>query len=185
MIRYYETIGLIVPAERAVSGYRVYSAAEVSTLRFIRRARDLNFSVEQIKDLLGLWVDRNRASADVKRLALRHVEELETRMRQLQEMATTLRDLADHCHGDDRPDCPIIRDLAAASDPAIPFDQGPQGLRRDHRPQDPLTFQRWEAPSSRHRTDGARHVEAESRRDELRPLRLHGPEGCEVRRSGC
>lgn len=117
MIRYYETIGLIVPAERAVSGYRVYSAAEVSTLRFIRRARDLNFSVEQIKDLLGLWVDRNRASADVKRLALKHVEELETRMRQLQEMATTLRDLADHCHGDDRPDCPIIRDLASAADP--------------------------------------------------------------------
>jgi MerR family copper efflux transcriptional regulator len=127
MIRYYETIGLIAPAERAVSGYRVYTADEVSTLRFIRRARDLNFSVEQIKDLLGLWVDRNRASADVKRLALRHVEELETRMRQLQEMATTLRDLADHCHGDDRPDCPIIRDLAATSDP-VPSTKSHKGF---------------------------------------------------------
>jgi Cu(I)-responsive transcriptional regulator len=113
MIRHYEGIGLIQAADRAMSGYRVYGTREVETLRFIRRARDLNFSTEQIKELLSLWQDRSRASADVKRFALEHVAILEVRMRDLQEMVGTLKHLASHCHGDDRPDCPIISDLSS------------------------------------------------------------------------
>ncbi len=122
MIRHYEGAGLIRPAERAESGYRVYSASDVSTLRFIRRARDLNFSMERIGQLLALWRDRGRASADVKRIALEQAEMLETRMRELEEMAGTLRHLARNCHGDDRPDCPIIGNLAdgAASEAPPP-----------------------------------------------------------------
>jgi MerR family copper efflux transcriptional regulator len=114
MIRHYESIGLIKSADRTGSGYRVYSGNDLETLRFIRRGRDLGFSIEQIRHLLALWRDRSRASSDVKRIALEHVEELEAKMRQLQEMANTLRHLATHCHGDSRPDCPIIQDLAHA-----------------------------------------------------------------------
>ncbi|GGB03320.1 Cu(I)-responsive transcriptional regulator [Brucella endophytica] len=117
MIRHYEAIGLIRPAERTASGYRVYSANEIETLRFIRRSRDLGFSIEHIRTLLALWQDRERASADVKRIALQHVAELEAKQRELREMADTLRHLADHCHGDARPDCPIIQDLAHAEAP--------------------------------------------------------------------
>ncbi|HEV7253640.1 MAG TPA: Cu(I)-responsive transcriptional regulator [Mesorhizobium sp.] len=117
MIRHYESIGLIAPAGRTGSGYRVYGPNDVAILRFIRRARDLNFSVEQIKELLGLWQDRARASADVKQLALEHVAALEARMRELQEMAGTLRHLAKTCHGDGRPECPIIEELAQAAAP--------------------------------------------------------------------
>ena len=112
MIRHYETIGLIEAADRTASGYRVYTNRDVETLRFIRRSRDLGFQVEQIRELLALWRDRNRASADVKKVALGHVEELEAKMHQLQEMADTLRHLAKNCHGDDRPDCPILHKLA-------------------------------------------------------------------------
>ncbi|AAN29170.1 Cu(I)-responsive transcriptional regulator [Brucella abortus 01-4165] len=112
MIRHYETIGLIEAADRTSSGYRIYTQKDVETLRFIRRSRDLGFQVEQIKELLALWRDRNRASADVKKVALGHIEELEAKMRQLQEMADTLRYLARNCHGDNRPDCPIIHQLA-------------------------------------------------------------------------
>jgi len=112
MIRYYESIGLIPEATRTGSGYRVYSENDVHTLRFIRRARDLGFSVEQMTDLLNLWRDRTRASGDVKRIALEHIAELEKKMRELGEMAVTLRHLADCCHGDNRPDCPILEDLA-------------------------------------------------------------------------
>lgn len=112
MIRHYETIGLIEAADRTDSGYRVYTQKDVETLRFIRRSRDLGFQVDQIKELLALWRDRNRASADVKKVALVHVEELEAKMLQLQEMADTLRHLAKNCHGDNRPDCPIIHQLA-------------------------------------------------------------------------
>ncbi len=112
MIRHYELIGLIKPADRTDSGYRVYSGNDLETLRFIRRGRDLGFSIEQIRQLLALWRDRSRASSDVKRIALEHVAELEAKMRQLREMANTLRHLATHCHGDGRPDCPIIQDLA-------------------------------------------------------------------------
>ncbi|MCO4318162.1 Cu(I)-responsive transcriptional regulator [Phyllobacterium sp. 21LDTY02-6] len=112
MIRHYESIGLIEPADRTQSGYRVYGGDDLDTLRFIRRGRDLGFSIDHIRQLLMLWRDRSRASSDVKTIALRHVRELEEKMLQLQEMADTLRHLAAHCHGDNRPDCPIIQNLS-------------------------------------------------------------------------
>ncbi len=112
MIRYYEQIGLIAPAARTMAGYRVYSGSDIHTLRFIRRARDLGFTVEQMSDLVALWRDRNRSSADVKRIALAHVEALEAKMRELAEMSKALKHLASNCHGDARPDCPIIEELA-------------------------------------------------------------------------
>ncbi|HZH11950.1 MAG TPA: Cu(I)-responsive transcriptional regulator [Microvirga sp.] len=111
MIRYYESIGVIPKTVRTEAGYRVYSENDVNTLGFIRRARDLGFSVEQISELVTLWRDRQRASTDVKRIALEHVEILERKARELQEMAATLKHLADHCHGDSRPECPIIEGL--------------------------------------------------------------------------
>jgi Cu(I)-responsive transcriptional regulator len=113
MIRYYEAIGLIGSAERTAAGYRTYGASDVHTLRFIRRARDLGFSVEQMGDLLALWRDRSRASADVKAIALTHIEELDRKAQALKEMSRTLKHLADHCHGDTRPDCPILEEFAA------------------------------------------------------------------------
>jgi Cu(I)-responsive transcriptional regulator len=112
MIRHYESIGLIGEATRTASGYRVYTDHDVHTLSFIRRARDLGFSVPRIRDLLALWRDQNRASADVKRIALDHVEELRAKMREIEAITDTLLHLAKHCHGDDRPDCPIIQGLA-------------------------------------------------------------------------
>jgi MerR family transcriptional regulator, copper efflux regulator len=112
MIRHYEAIGLIGKATRTMSGYRVYSDHDVHTLSFIRRARDLGFSVPQIRDLLALWRDQGRASADVKRIALEHVEALRAKMREIEAITGTLMHLAETCHGDDRPDCPIIRGLA-------------------------------------------------------------------------
>lgn len=112
MIRYYESIGLIPAASRSDGGYREYSDNDVHTLRFIRRARDLGFTVEQMVELLALWRDRKRASADVKRIALKHVEELERKARELREMSGTLKHLAEHCKGNERPDCPIIAELA-------------------------------------------------------------------------
>ncbi|MDF8362694.1 Cu(I)-responsive transcriptional regulator [Achromobacter anxifer] len=111
MIRYYESIGLISPAGRTDSGYRVYSDHDLHTLRFVRRARDLGFSVEQMNELLALWKDRSRASADVKRIALEHVQELERKAEALRDMAATLKHLAANCQGDDRPDCPILEGL--------------------------------------------------------------------------
>lgn len=114
MIRYYESIGLIKAPLRTESGYRVYSDSEVHALRFISQARDLGFSIDQMGDLLALWRDRTRASGDVKAIALGHVEALEAKVRALQAMSSTLRHLADNCHGDDRPDCPIIEGFAAA-----------------------------------------------------------------------
>jgi Cu(I)-responsive transcriptional regulator len=120
MIRYYESIGLIANVARSTSGYRVYSDDDVHTLRFIRRSRDLGFSVEQMGDLLALWSDRSRASADVKLIALDHVAELERKMRELRDMANTLRHLAENCHGDGRPHCPIIEDLSRGHEPAPP-----------------------------------------------------------------
>lgn len=113
MIRYYEAIGLIAAPDRSAAGYRRYGEAEVHTLRFIRRARDLGFSVDEMRALLALWRDRARASSDVKALALSHVAELERRIAELRGMADTLAHLASHCHGDERPDCPILTDLAA------------------------------------------------------------------------
>lgn len=112
MLRYYEEIGLIRPALREFSGYRVYSDKNIAVLRFVRRARDLGFQVKQIAALLDLWQDGSRASADVKSLALDHVRELEQRRRELDEMIATLEYLAHHCHGDARPDCPILTGLS-------------------------------------------------------------------------
>jgi Cu(I)-responsive transcriptional regulator len=111
MIRYYEETALIPPVARSEAGYRVYSDQDVHMLRFIRRARDLGFSVEGIRELLGLWRDRNRHSADVKRLAMAHVSELRQKIRELEDMASTLDALAACCHGNDRPDCPILSEL--------------------------------------------------------------------------
>lgn len=116
MIRYYEQIGLLDAPERTQAGYRVYGDRHVHTLRFVKRARDLGFSVEQMQSLLALWQDRRRASADVKALALAHVSELEAKATALREMADTLRHLAQHCHGDHRPDCPIIDALDSSAD---------------------------------------------------------------------
>ncbi|GGY76755.1 Cu(I)-responsive transcriptional regulator [Pseudoduganella plicata] len=112
MIRYYESIGLLPAAARTDSGYRVYGEKELHVLRFIRRARKLGFSLERIADLLSLWRDDGRASGDVKRIALAHVAELDDRIRELTEMRDTLARLAHCCHGDDRPDCPILQTLA-------------------------------------------------------------------------
>ena len=117
MIRYYEEEGLIPPAARTASGYRAYTDKDVQRLRFIRRARDLGFQMDGIRELLALWSDRSRHSSEVKRLALDHVEKLEARMRELQGMADTLRTLADCCAGDDRPDCPILADLGQDGPP--------------------------------------------------------------------
>lgn len=112
MIRYYEQIGLIRSPGRTDSGYRVYSERDLHTLRFIRRARDLGFSVSQLQELLALWSDRDRASAEVKRIATDHIAELEQKIKELQEMREALMHLAKHCHGDHRPECPILEDLA-------------------------------------------------------------------------
>ena len=113
MIRYYESIGLLAAARRTDAGYRAYTDDDVHVLRFIRRARDLGFSLADIGDLLALWQDQGRASADVKGIALAHVAALERKIAELQGMADTLRTLAAHCHGDARPDCPILTDLDA------------------------------------------------------------------------
>jgi len=126
MIRYYESTGLMPSVARTQAGYRVYSQSDVHTLRFIRRARDLGFSVAQTADLLRLWSDQSRASADVKRIALQHIAELEAKMQALQQMAVTLRHLARHCHGNDRPECPILEELAQGDPPAPRLNDGPK-----------------------------------------------------------
>ena len=113
MIRYYEQIGLIPAARRTASGYRDYVEADIHMLRFIARARDLGFPVAEIKDLLDLWRDTGRRSADVKALAQARVHDLRQKIAHLQEMAETLEDLARSCAGNDRPDCPILRSLEA------------------------------------------------------------------------
>lgn len=111
MIRYYEQEGLFVPQARNAAGYRQYGEADLHALRFIRSARDLGFSLKQIAELTGLWRDRERASAEVKRLALSHIDALEAKADLLRGMAATLRELAQRCHGDDRPECPILEGL--------------------------------------------------------------------------
>jgi MerR family transcriptional regulator, copper efflux regulator len=112
MIRHYEAIGLIGKAARRDSGYRDYDERDVHTLRFIRRARDLGFPIEEIGKLLALWQDRSRASSDVKALALARAEELKRKEFEIQAMRRSLEQLARTCHGDGRPDCPILEDLA-------------------------------------------------------------------------
>lgn len=111
-IRYYESIGLIPEAGRAGNGYRDYAAQDVEMLRFIKRARNLGFSVEDVAGLLDLWRDKSRASADVKAVAIKHIETVEARIRELESIRDTLKHLTDCCHGDERPDCPILEGLA-------------------------------------------------------------------------
>jgi Cu(I)-responsive transcriptional regulator len=115
MIRYYESLGLLPEAKRTNAGYRLYDASDVHRLRFIRRARDLGFSIDEIRRLLALWHDRRRASADVRRVAERHIAELDRKIDELQGMRRTLETLVHHCHGDERPECPILEDLEGAS----------------------------------------------------------------------
>jgi MerR family copper efflux transcriptional regulator len=117
MIRHYETLRLLPKVARSDAGYRRYDEAAVHTLRFIRRARDLGFGMKEIEALLNLWRNRRRASADVKRIALAHADDLQRRIAEMQAMKRTLEHLAHCCHGDERPDCPILDDLA----------QGPHG----------------------------------------------------------
>jgi MerR family transcriptional regulator, copper efflux regulator len=156
MVRHYEAIGLLRPARQA-NGYRDYAEPDVAVLRFIRHARDLAFPLDDVRRLLALWRDRGRASADVRRIALEHVDALEAKARSLQAVATSLRHLAEHCGGDARPDCPILDELEGHHDdhcaeggghelPALraggdPGDPGPRpgrggsgGPRRRHRP---------------------------------------------------
>lgn len=111
LVRHYESIGLIPKATRTSSGYRVYGENDAHSLIFIKRARNLGFSLPEIKKLLGLWRNKSRASAQVKSLALSHVKEMRSKIGELQSMCDILSDLAKHCHGDHRPDCPILENL--------------------------------------------------------------------------
>lgn len=124
MIRYYEGIGLLVPAARRENGYRDYGDDDVSILQFIRRTRDLGFSLDEVAALLALWRDRKRSSREVKRLAAAHIEDLERRMKEMRAVLRTLREFAHSCHGDDRSECPILADLA------LPRPRGPKPRAR-------------------------------------------------------
>jgi Cu(I)-responsive transcriptional regulator len=133
MIRHYEGVGLFPETARTESGYRQYSDKDVGTLRFIRQSRDLGFSIEQIRALLGLWQDRRRPSRQVRALAQAHLEELDEKLRDLHAMKATLEHLVHCCHGDDRPDCPIIdtlaREGAAPTSAAQPVPRRAGGLQ--------------------------------------------------------
>ena len=120
-IRYYEEIGLIAKPERTAGGYRAYDKQDVDILRFVSRARSLGFSIKDVRNLLALYADRARASADVKNIALEHVGEIERKMAELDSIRRTLLHLAEKCHGDERPECPILDELA----------QGPLGGGHD------------------------------------------------------
>lgn len=113
LIRHYESIGIIPKASRSEGGYRTYSEADVHILRFVKRSRNLGFSMKEIKKLVSLWRNKARASAEVKNLAVKHIEEMEKKILELQAMTQTLKHLARNCHGDGRPDCPILNDLAS------------------------------------------------------------------------
>ena len=115
MIRHYESLGLLPAPQRTAAGYRIYDDTDVHTLRFIRRARDLGFSMQEVERLLGLWRNRRRASGDVRKVAQQHIADLDRRIAELQEMRRTLEHLVHHCRGDHRPDCPILDDLAEVS----------------------------------------------------------------------
>jgi Cu(I)-responsive transcriptional regulator len=114
-IRYYEAAGLIAMAERTGGGYRVYTQADIHVLRFIKRARDLGFSIGRIRRLLDLWQDKSRASRDVKRLALDHIADIAAKIAAMSTVKDAVQDLADMCEGDDRPECPILRDLEGSA----------------------------------------------------------------------
>ena len=129
MIRHYEKIGLIAPAARRDSGYRDYDQRDVHTLRFIGRARDLGFPIEEIGQLLALWQDRGRSSADVKAVALARAAELKRKAEELNSMRRSLERLAAECHGDERPDCPILEDLQGSIGKAPADEQEPSTAR--------------------------------------------------------
>jgi Cu(I)-responsive transcriptional regulator len=133
MIRHYESLGLFPEATRTEAGYRQYNERDLHTLRFIRQSRDLGFSLEQIRELLALWQDRKRPSRQVKALAQAHIDELEAKLQELQAMKATLEHLVHCCHGDDRPECPIIETLADEASAPAGNGQGPRppthGLR--------------------------------------------------------
>jgi Cu(I)-responsive transcriptional regulator len=112
MVRHYESLGLLPRVARSDAGYRQYTDSEVHTLRFIRRARDLGFSIAEIAKLLKLWQNRRRASADVRRIAQAHVQDLQRRIDDMASMKRTLEHLVHCCHGDERPECPILEELA-------------------------------------------------------------------------
>jgi len=112
MIRHYEEVGLVRPPKRTASNYRTYSASDVHVLRFVKRARTLGFSMPDIKNLLTLWQDKGRPSASVKKIAARHIAELKHKIAELQSLVGALEHLARHCQGDERPECPILDDLA-------------------------------------------------------------------------
>jgi MerR family gold-responsive transcriptional activator of gol and ges genes len=115
MIRRYEELGIIPKAGRSFSGYRIYSEKDVHNLRFVKRARELGFSMKEIKELLGLWRNKKRSSSDVKRLTSKHIHELEHKVAELQGMLATLKKLSSCCHGDERPDCPILEELDSST----------------------------------------------------------------------
>ena len=116
-IRYYEDIGLVTPSGRRANGYRDYDDRDVHRLRFVQRSRSLGFTVEECRELLGLYADTNRASADVKAIATERIADIDRKIAELEAMRHTLTRLAEQCHGDDRPDCPILDGLAAVSNP--------------------------------------------------------------------
>ena len=118
MVRHYESLGLLPPVSRTDSGYRQYTAADIHALQFIKRSRDLGFSMAEIAELVGLWHNRRRTSASVQRVARKHAEDLAQRIDQLQAMQRTLQHLIHCCHGDERPECPILDDLAGPNEGA-------------------------------------------------------------------
>ena len=130
MIRHYEQVGLLPAAARTEAGYRQYDGSDVHTLRFIRQSRDLGFSIPEIGELVGLWHNRRRPSRQVKALAEAHIKELEQKAQDLLAMKATLEHQVEHCHGDDRPECPILESLAG-NGPDAPFDttQAPAGRK--------------------------------------------------------
>lgn len=138
MIRHYESLGLLPQVPRTDSGYRQYDEATVHTLRFIRRARDLGFGLPEIETLLGLWRNRRRSSKEVKRIALAHAADLQRRIDEMRAMQRTLQHLAHCCHGDDRPDCPIIDTLEAVR-PVRAGPSGPARARPVHRARVPAS----------------------------------------------
>ena len=117
MVRHYESLGLLPQVQRSDSGYRQYNGAEVHTLRFIKRSRELGFSIAEIAELVSLWQNRRRASTNVRRIAQKHADELAQRINAMQAMQDTLAHLIACCHGDERPDCPILDDLSGAARP--------------------------------------------------------------------
>ncbi|MDE1547082.1 Cu(I)-responsive transcriptional regulator [Dechloromonas agitata] len=114
MIRHYESVGLLPPASRTDAGYRLYGEKDIRTLQFIRRSRDLGFSIEEIRGLVSLWQDKTRPSREVKAVARQHLDFLDRKLEELQSMKNALSHLVDCCHGDERPDCPILDNLAGA-----------------------------------------------------------------------